>query len=149
MHPPPLAPLLVPPAHRRPFELRAPRDTLAPKLMRNWISVLLSVTGHQKYIDDAQLIVAELVTNVVRHTRAPRVDLEVVVEPTFVRGSVWDNSPQWPCVRKAGPEEGGGRGLCLVAALASDWGVFRTGPRGPLRKGVWFVLDDGSGMSTQ
>ncbi|MET9292537.1 ATP-binding protein [Streptomyces sp. NPDC003077] len=146
MSPAPSAPLLRPPAVRRPYALRAPRDAVAPKLMRAWVCVLLVATGHRHHIDDARLLVAELVTNVVRHTRAPRVEVTVVVEPTSVRVSVWDNSPGWPRVREAALEDGGGRGLLLVAALASDWGVTRSAGRS-CRKSVWVVLGDGSGTA--
>jgi PAS domain S-box-containing protein len=71
-----------------------------------------------------QLVLAasELATNALVHGRPParlrlrRVGNEAVVE-------LFDRSPVWPRPRTAGPQDEGGRGLQLVAALADRWGV--------------------------
>jgi anti-sigma regulatory factor (Ser/Thr protein kinase) len=82
---------------------------------------------------DAELIVSELVTNAVTHgMRAvaaadpPPVRLRLARLPGGVQIEVWDSCDDMPQVR-CDPlgEETGGRGLVLVAALATRWGACR------------------------
>jgi len=94
--------------------------------------------------DTVELIVAELAANAVTHGRVPGRDAQlrlvlldgdgrVRVEVSDVRGE------RLPCpVRNGRPDDDGGRGLALVAALAEDWGVVpRPGAPG---KTVWAVV---------
>lgn len=90
---------------------------------------------------DCELIVAELVTNAIRHgaSTATAADLPVRLRLTGrtrgVRIEVWDACDEMPQLRPDPPsEEPGGRGLILVAALASRWGAYRTEGGG---KCVW------------
>lgn len=86
-------------------------------------------------LDDAQLVVSELVTNAVLHTLGGAVlELEVVAER--LRLCVTDSSERRPAVRDPDPEETGGRGMVLVSALAVAWGA-EEHPRG---KTVWAEL---------
>jgi len=88
-------------------------------------------------IDVAELLVAELVTNVVRHAESGVV---VHIEPDCdqVRVSVEDQSPALPRVQPFRVDAIGGRGLQIVAGMASSWGVqARAGG-----KAVWFELTD-------
>lgn len=88
-------------------------------------------------IDDVVLVASELVSNAVMHTETHRVDDELDVrwdvQPDYVVVRVMDTSPDLPRPRPASPFDTRGRGLAIVAALALDWGVRRTG-RG---KQVW------------
>lgn len=92
--------------------------------------------------DAVVLIVAELSANAVLHGRVPGRDfaLRLVHEPAaaLVRVEVSDTHPALP-VRLVPPADAdGGRGLLLVGALASRWGVTeRTGPG----KTVWAEVD--------
>ncbi len=81
-------------------------------------------------VDDIVLVVSELVTNPVRHANGPIV-LEVQRRWDGVEVGVEDASPVLPHPRSA--DEEGGRGLPIVDALASCWGV-RSCPTG---KHVW------------
>nr|WP_272910404.1 ATP-binding protein [Streptomyces mexicanus] len=68
---------------------------------------------------DAQLVVSELITNVVRH--APGVcglDLEVQPDNGQVLISVWDTSPVPPTRRPPDGRRVGGHGLEIVGALS-------------------------------
>lgn len=85
--------------------------------------------------DDAELLTGELLVNVLLHTEGGAVlTLEVLPEPVRrVRLSVQDRSSAWPRRRTPGEAATSGRGLLLLDALASRWGVE---PRGE-GKAVW------------
>ncbi|MFI1938021.1 SpoIIE family protein phosphatase [Streptomyces purpureus] len=85
--------------------------------------------------DDAELITGELLVNVLLHTEGGAVlTLEVLPEPVRrVRLSVQDRSSAWPRRRTPGEAATSGRGLLLLDALATRWGVE---PRGE-GKAVW------------
>lgn len=72
-------------------------------------------------IDDARLIVSELVTNAVKTTAG---DVEVLVQfgPARVRVTVADHAGGAPERRQADVEAVSGRGLQIVAAVAQAWG---------------------------
>lgn len=74
--------------------------------------------------DVVALVATELVTNAVLHAGTELV-FRVDVEPPFVRLSVSDGSPRPPRVRHFLNDDATGRGLAIVEALASDWGVDR------------------------
>jgi len=84
------------------------------------------------------LMVSELTGNAVRHTYSP---FTVVLERTAtrIRVEVNDGGSGDPIVRAPEPSEPSGRGLRIVEALASSWGVLPS-PGGP-GKTVWFVVD--------
>ena len=72
--------------------------------------------------DDVELIVSELVTNAIRaDSPTVRVALERVGGRLAIRVS--DEATGWPEQRSAGVHDTGGRGLPLVSALSSSWGV--------------------------
>jgi signal transduction histidine kinase len=85
----------------------------------------------------AALLVSEVVTNAVMHART---DLAVELErrADVVRVTVSDGSPRQPHRRRHGLSAGTGRGLALVATLASDWGS--AAGADPWQKDVWFEL---------
>ncbi|MFF9572403.1 SpoIIE family protein phosphatase [Streptomyces sp. NPDC014685] len=85
--------------------------------------------------DDAELVTDELLVNVLLHTEGGAVlTLEVLPEPVRrVRLSVQDRSSAWPRRRSPGETATSGRGLLLLDAVATRWGVE---PRGE-GKAVW------------
>ena len=86
--------------------------------------------------DAAELGVSELVTNAILHGRTR---LAVTVERTpagRVRVEVSDGSPVLPQQRRTSATATTGRGLGIVAALSSDWGVEAL--PGAAGKCVWF-----------
>ncbi len=91
--------------------------------------------GMPELADDAELLTGELLVNVLLHTEGGAVlTLEVLPEPVRrVRLSVQDRSSAWPRRRTPGEAATSGRGLMLLDALASRWGVE---PRGE-GKAVW------------
>jgi anti-sigma regulatory factor (Ser/Thr protein kinase) len=93
-------------------------------------------------VDDASLAVTELIANAVKHART-RVLVKVTVDSDIVI-SVRDSAPQVIRAQApAGPLAESGRGLRIVAAISTDWGI-TTDRRG---KCLWFSLplpDEGS-----
>lgn len=79
-------------------------------------------------IDDVVLVASELVGNAVVHTGFGQADELAVtweIEPGAVVVRVADTSTELPEPRAAERGRTGGRGLAIVAAIASDWGVQR------------------------
>lgn len=95
----------------------------------------------EELADDAELLTGELLVNVLLHTEGGAVlTLEVLPEPVRrVRLSVQDRSSAWPRRRTPGEAATSGRGLLLLDALASRWGVE---PRGE-GKAVWCEIGPG------
>ena len=87
--------------------------------------------------DAAVLLVSEVVTNAVLHARTD-LAVEIARQDGVVRVTVSDRSPATPLPRRPGLQSGTGRGLGLLAVMATGWG---TGPADdPWRKDVWFEL---------
>jgi serine/threonine-protein kinase RsbW len=83
---------------------------------------------------DAALLLTELVANCVRHARSP-MQIQLTVESDLLRAEVRDSSTLNPLPRE--PDEHGGRGVLILNALASRWGVLGHPGTG---KTVWFEL---------
>ena len=105
---------------------------------RRMVEQALRASGHHDLVDVATLLVSEIVTNSVLHAGT---DLSLRCRPSRrgVRVDVFDGSPLLPSVRHYDAEATTGRGLGLVSALASSWGVECVDGG----KTVWFELDDG------
>ncbi|MFI2368408.1 ATP-binding protein [Streptomyces sp. NPDC018833] len=76
--------------------------------------------------DTAALIVAELAANAVTHGRVPGRDFELRLRltETRLRIEVADaRGERAPMAGTPSPDAEAGRGMVLVAALATDWGV--------------------------
>ncbi|MGW1379496.1 ATP-binding protein [Streptomyces sp. NPDC002446] len=75
--------------------------------------------------DVAELLVSELVANAVK-AQAPagaEIDVRFALSDGRLRLEVHDASDELPVMKKAEEDEECGRGLVLVDALASGWGV--------------------------
>lgn len=117
--------------------IRLEHSALSPGLARaiaaRMIDALAGSDG--RLGDEVSVVVSELVTNAVRHAEPP-VDLEIEVTPTEILIAVEDGSPGRPGASQASPDAEGGRGLTMVALLASEVGV-RPHPPGKI---VWAAL---------
>ncbi|MFG2647908.1 ATP-binding protein [Streptomyces sp. NPDC048436] len=86
-------------------------------------------------VDDAELIVSELVANATQHGRSPcRLRLEVYDDRVTVE--VHDTSPVGPRVLEPSTERDSGRGLAMVRHLAARLEVVGSGRRGKAVRAV-------------
>ena len=89
------------------------------------------VSGTQ--LDDAALVLSELVGNAVRHADGPSLQVRLRRSGEVLRIAVHDDSPVPPRPRDAAEGDESGRGMHIVEALSSSWGWE---PR-PTGKVVW------------
>lgn len=106
---------------------------------RRYVTLLLADPAYHQVVDDAVLLVSELASNAILHTRSGDLLGGFTVELGFsadtLRVAVHDQgSREIPRVLNGCGE--GGRGLGLVQVLAAGWGI--TG--GPAGRTVWFEL---------
>jgi anti-sigma regulatory factor (Ser/Thr protein kinase) len=116
-------------------ELELPIAREAPALAREFLRGSTCAEHHSEVVDDAVLLVSELVTNSVLHG-GPPVVVAVDCDEATLQVRVRDGSPVLLAPRDAAPSEENGRGLALVAEMSADWGV-DTQEDG---KHVWFVI---------
>ncbi|HVE62617.1 MAG TPA: ATP-binding protein [Mycobacteriales bacterium] len=76
--------------------------------------------------DELTLLVSELVTNAILHA-ASAVRLALIAEQDAVRLEVHDDLATRPAARPVSEGTAGGRGLHIVEAVTSKWGVRRHG----------------------
>lgn len=88
-------------------------------------------------VQDALLVVSELVGNAVRHG-GERVVLELDLEGTVLVVGVRDDAEGLPRQRAVDDQAEGGRGLDIVAALSEEWGTDEISAGA---KRVWARLD--------
>lgn len=94
---------------------------------------------HDDVLDDAAMVVTELVTNALVHARSATT-VAVSSRPGTVRIEVADASPVPPVPRERHGTAASGRGIALVAAMAERWGAEPT----PDGKVVWAELREGA-----
>jgi anti-sigma regulatory factor (Ser/Thr protein kinase) len=100
------------------------RDTSAVATARRWVSDFL----HQHHVngqrlDDAVLIVSELVTNALRHGLGGIVLRAAFTPASEIRLAVIDAGDGTPELQPVDTERIGGLGLRIVDEIAADWGV--------------------------
>ena len=92
-------------------------------------------------VERVVLVVSELVTNAVAHggPHAPRacITLDIDPPPQVVRIAVHEATSRSPIVVAADARSAAGRGMWLVDALASRWGVTPS----PAGKIVWCTIE--------
>lgn len=129
-----------------------PSNAASAQSARHQVACRLRIWGFSHVVDDAELIVSELITNAVCHGAENRpvwhtLRREHVASGEVIRIEVGDCGQGWtdvPTSREAGDDTHcNGRGLLLVEALASSWGSAR------LSDGhvVWAVLPSTPGAS--
>lgn len=142
-------PLVEGPADTRlTFALQLCSSRRSVQLARRITVRHLAAWGYPKESDSSQaaaILVAELCGNAVTHGRVPGrdFDLRLTADPpaAWLRIEVSDASRTVPlrsCPEALPPDAECGRGLLLVEALATRWGV---ADRDPIGKTVWAELD--------
>ncbi|MFP3969447.1 ATP-binding protein [Actinomadura fulvescens] len=128
------------------------RPYLQINLTRSWTEVsraraavgrALQDLGLPELIDDARLVVSELVTNAIDASAAGRVIFSVYENDGRPLVEVWDSEiTRFPQPLRPPQTALGGRGLLVVEELAADWGyrLAQLAPSGPTLKCVWALL---------
>ncbi len=101
-------------------------DLTAPRTARRLIALVLEQWGVHDVdaIDGATIVVSELVTNVLVHCDdGGPLTLAVDAHEDGLRISVTDRGAAVPAQREAEPTDESGRGLGIVAQLATRWDV--------------------------
>jgi hypothetical protein len=118
--------------------IELPVDAASAAVARVVVGELLRAWDLARFVDDAQLIASELVTNVYMHTPdADSVELELLGVAERVRVSVADGSTIKPVIKELDRRSYTGRGMRLVQAVSARWGAddFEGGKR------VWVEVE--------
>jgi anti-sigma regulatory factor (Ser/Thr protein kinase) len=126
--------------HDRPatdIEIRLEANELAPRKARAFVRHHVNRLGYPRCVDDAAVVVSELVTNAI--AAAPWGPIFVALPPSSGRLVIecWDLSPDRPVPREPDVLDTHGRGLAVVKGLSLSYGC---DPRGRW-KVVWALLD--------
>lgn len=113
-----------------------PTDATAASQAREFLKSVSCHAHHARVLNDALLLVSEVVANAVRHGSPPVTATVACVSDEVLQIRVTDGSPFPPRPRKADVLDDGGRGMTLVDLLSEDWGVDPTEDG----KSVWFTL---------
>jgi anti-sigma regulatory factor (Ser/Thr protein kinase) len=119
------------------LEHALPKNADAPALARD---ALRRLDGRVRsdLVEDAALLVSELVTNGVKYGGEGQIRLEVEADESRLRAEIVDQGdgfdPQSRENRQMKPSDEGGWGLHLVETLADDWGVHAGSTH------VWFEI---------
>lgn len=125
---------------------------------RRLVRLTLTRWGLAPLVEDAELVISELVTNSVQATGLTDVQpkwadlgdlatiqVRVLLYQTGIIIEVWDRDPAAPARHDATPDEEGGRGLAIITALCNKWHWFPSTRGG---KAVWAELAIPPGMLT-
>lgn len=112
-------------------------DAASAPAARRFAADILSAWGESDLIDNARLLLGEVITNAVQHTVGD-VEVRLSLGLRRLRVEVRDRSDRRPDRREVLADSESGRGLHIVQVLAQDWG-FEPIPTGG--KVVWFELD--------
>lgn len=114
------------PAPPREARVQLPVDPRSAAEARRFVAGVLRSWRMEEVLEgDLELLVSELASNAVRHARSA---FTVVLryDGSFLRIEVDDSSPVLPEVVAPTADQTGGRGLFIVDAIASAWGVTPT-----------------------
>jgi anti-sigma regulatory factor (Ser/Thr protein kinase) len=120
--------------------LELPATPVAPGLARRFVTKGLVVAESDHVdVDVAVLLTSELVANAVLYGAAP-IRLQLHRQPGTVRIEVHDHGPPFspPAEAACSLTDEGGRGMPLLDALATSWGIHSR--RNIAGKTLWFEL---------
>ncbi|BCL20730.1 ATP-binding protein [Streptomyces tuirus] len=123
---------------RKPWDIAFTAEPAEVAALRRIMRLHLGVWGLQHLVDEAQLCVSELVSNVITHVGSGTpATLAVSMKSNHLRIEVHDpDTRALPTLRDAATDSEEGRGMALVDAVADRWGVLLH----PDRKITWCEL---------
>lgn len=98
-----------------------------PGQLRRLNCALLNLWGLRSCIGDAELVLTELATNAFQHGGGDDVTVTWCADEVHLMIQVKDSSHDRPVLRAADDVSEHGRGLCIVEALAAEWGISEDG----------------------
>lgn len=110
---------------RKPWDLRFLAEPEEVAALRRIVRLHLGLWGLHHVVDEAQLCVSELVSNVITHVgHGTPATLAVAMNGTYLRIEVHDpDTRALPTLTAADSDSEGGRGMALVDAVTDRWGV--------------------------
>ena len=118
-----------------------PPDPESSARCRHFIGSAFGDWGLPEGLDDAQLLVSELCSNVIRHAGTAMVVTACwAPDERMVRVNVHDGSSRMPLATAPSDLASSGRGLRIVGRVARRWGSHRSA----FGKTVWFELGVGA-----
>jgi len=106
------------------YSFTLPRDARSAGISRRAVTTVLNAWSMTGLVDDARLVMDELVANAADH--AEGASIRVTITRTArgrVRLAVVDKDGRRPVMRAVGDDDEEGRGLRLVDELCDRWGV--------------------------
>lgn len=117
------------------FDFYLPCDPHTVSRVRAILRRLAPAWRYEGILDSVELVASELVTNVVVHT-ADHAWLQLAHDGSLIRLATVDADVRKAELKEAGPADEAGRGLVIVHALSSSFGVEYVGHG----KRVWAEL---------
>lgn len=121
--------------HTRTASTQLTRDESSPSQARRFVRDRCQEWQLHPVVEDAVLIVSELVTNAVIHAESD-CEVRLLYRPSFLRIEVSDAGRGMPDVLATDEESEHGRGMVLTSAFSTAWGVLGDPPA----KVVWAEL---------
>jgi CheY-like chemotaxis protein len=123
-------------ARRRHVTLDLGRDLGSVMRARRFVRETFAEWGISRTVDDALIVVSELVTNAITHAESP-CQLRLSIDDASLRVEVFDEGIGTPDPRPASTTAEHGRGLHLIAGLTAAWGIQQIPDDGKI---VWAEL---------
>lgn len=103
-----------------------PCEPESAKRARSLVTTALGLWGIAEEAETGALIVSELASNAINHSRCRLLRVTVTrVSPSMIRISVSDKNRAAPVLTSAEDESESGRGLQMVDLLSTKWGYDR------------------------
>jgi two-component sensor histidine kinase len=121
------------------IEVKLEPTALAPGEARRFVARELATLGYPGLVENARLMVSELVTNVIAYAPDQPLWVDLRRAGKYLVLEVWDCSAEPPVTQDPDFLAEGGRGLHVVDALGVKWGydLLCCG------KVIWALLGDG------
>ncbi|MEA3055225.1 MAG: hypothetical protein QOD30_657 [Actinomycetota bacterium] len=105
---------------------------------RTWVRGLLQSIDRDRWLDDAEVAITEIVTNACLHARTT-LELRATAYPDHLTVEVRDYCPTMPSMVVLDLDATCGRGMGLVTSVTVDRGIRNLGEGGKI---VWFSVAD-------